>query len=467
MNKNLPEGWAWTILGEIAFRLQAGGTPSTKVKAYYENGTINYVKIEDMASANKYLFDTKIKITKLGLDNCSAWMVPENSLLYSMYASYGIPVINKIKVATNQAIIAFIPREELINLDYIYYYLLFIKPFLKYRIRGTTQENLNANIVTNIEIPLPPLAEQQRIVNKIEELFTNLDKGIEYLKTAQTELKLTRQSVLKYAMEGKLTEKWREENKDKIEPASVLLEKIKAERKKDGKYKELSPIDTTNLPELPKWWIWVQLYGIAAINPSLPDFKYHNDMEVSFIPMKAVSEVTGQVELSETKKYAEVKKGYTSFIDKDILFAKITPCMENGKIAIIDTLKNGIGFGSTEFHVIRLTKNLPRKFIFYYLVQEIFRRRAESRMTGSVGQKRVPSSYLIETVLPFPPLAEQQKIVEEIETYYSILDNMENTISQSLNQTSSVKHSILKKAFEGKLVQQDPNDEPASVLLER
>ena len=215
MNGELPKGWVWTSLGEIAFKLRSGGTPLKKINEYYENGTIPFVKIEDMSTAGKYLYNTLTTITGDGLNNSSAWMVPKNSLLYSMYASYGIPIINKIEVATNQAIIAFIPPKSLVDLDYVYYYLLYVKSSLKTKIRGTTQENLNAKIVSNIEVPLPPLAEQQRIVNKIEELFTNLDKGIESLEEVKYKLKIYRQAILKYAMEGKLTEKWREENKDK------------------------------------------------------------------------------------------------------------------------------------------------------------------------------------------------------------------------------------------------------------
>lgn len=142
-----------------------------------------------------------------------------------MYASYGIPVINKIKVATNQAIIAFIPPEGLINLDYIYYYLLSLKPFLKSKIRGTTQENLNANIVTNIEVPLPPLPEQQRIVEEIETYFSILDNMENTISQSLHQTSSIRQSILKKAFEGKLVP---QDPND--EPASILLQRIKAEK---------------------------------------------------------------------------------------------------------------------------------------------------------------------------------------------------------------------------------------------
>jgi type I restriction enzyme S subunit len=142
--------------------------------------------------------------------------------------------------------------------------------------------------------------------------------------------------------------------------------------------------------------------------------------------------------------------------------------MENGKIAIVENLKNGIGFGSTEFHVIRLFGNdISRTYIFYFILQENFRKNAQRCMTGSAGQLRVPAEYLRQTLIPLPPLAEQHRIVAEVERRLSIADGVEKTAGQSLAQAQRLRQSILKKAFEGRLVAQDATDEPAGVLLER
>ncbi|MFQ5640569.1 MAG: type I restriction endonuclease subunit S, partial [bacterium] len=135
--------------------------------------------------------------------------------------------------------------------------------------------------------------------------------------------------------------------------------------------------------KFPETWILVKHAGIADINPPLPTIDLDENLVVSFIPMKAVEEKTGVLHLVETRKISEVRKRYTSFIDRDIVFAKITPCMENGKIAVAKELVNGIGFGSTEFHVSRLTKMTNERFIFYYLVQDSVRSAAQKRMTGS------------------------------------------------------------------------------------
>ena len=221
----LPEEWTWTELINIAIKFQSGGTPLTKIDKYYENGTIPFVKIEDITNSKKYLYDTKIKITKEGLNNSSAWIVPENSILYSMYASYGIPTINKIKVATNQAIVGIVPPHNLINVEFIYYYLLYIKPGLKNLIRGTTQENLNAQIVSNIFFSLPPLEEQHKIVERIEQLFSLADYIEETVDSKLGQSKTLRQSILKKAFEGKLVP---QDPND--EPAELLLEKIKKQK---------------------------------------------------------------------------------------------------------------------------------------------------------------------------------------------------------------------------------------------
>lgn len=221
---------------------------------------------------------------------------------------------------------------------------------------------------------------------------------------------------------------------------------------------------------LPIGWIRTQLSNISVINqkPSCSNLKMSD--EVSFIPMQYVEALTGKVNLSETKHLKEVCKGYTSFRDGDILFAKITPCMENGKVAIVNNLKNGIGFGSTEFHVIRSPEVLPRKYFFFYLIQEGFRKEAQRHMTGSAGQLRVPKGFLEQIEIPLPPLAEQQRIVAKIEQLFSDLDAGVESLKAIKKQVRQYRQSVLKYAFEGKLTaewRKKNKPEPASKLLEK
>ena len=156
-----------------------------------------------------------------------------------------------------------------------------------------------------------------------------------------------------------------------------------------------------------------RLGDVCDINPRLPrDNGLNDDNEVSFVPMAAVSEVSGTIEAATSRPYAEVRKGYTAFSDGDVLFAKITPCMENGKAALASGLAGGRGFGSTEFHVLRARASVLPEWIYYFVRREPFRSEAKRNFTGTAGQQRVPAAFLQDTLLPVPPLDEQRRVVD-------------------------------------------------------
>jgi len=160
-------------------------------------------------------------------------------------------------------------------------------------------------------------------------------------------------------------------------------------------------------------WPRVPVEQVAFVNPRNDDIRALDDQAlVSFVPMQCVSEETASITLRETRTYAEVKRGYTSFREGDVLFAKITPCMENGKIAIARRLTNGIGFGSTEFHVLRAGPAVLPEYLYYYLRQESLRAAAKQHMRGGAGQQRVPEDFLRKELIALPPLSEQRRIVE-------------------------------------------------------
>jgi type I restriction enzyme S subunit len=227
-----------------------------------------------------------------------------------------------------------------------------------------------------------------------------------------------------------------------------------------------------NATSLPEGWIQISLGEIAEINPKLSSV-LKDQTEVSFLPMKAVEELTGKFDASVVVPYASVKKGYTAFINGDIIFAKITPCMENGKIAIVGNLKNGIGFGSTEFHVIRpFLTEFPRRYLFYYLIQESFRRDAKREMTGSAGQLRVQAKYMQNASLPLPPLHEQVRIVACLEEFFTKLDAGVEVLRRVKAQLKRYRQAVLKYAFQGKLTEEwqkthKDQTEPATELLDR
>lgn len=460
----LPKGWIWTRFEEISRNLRAGGTPSTKVKEYYENGTIPFVKIQDIVESKKYLYNTSTKITEEGLRNSSTWLVPKDSLLYSMYASYGEPIINKIEVVTSQAIIAYMPPENLMVLDYVYYYLKKIRPQLT--TRGTTQRNLNAQIVRNLLIPFAPLAEQGRIVARIEELFTRLDAGVESLRKVKTQLKHHRQAVLNYAFKGKLTEEWRKTNRQEIEPASVLLEHVKEERRKKEKekYKELPPIDSSALPQLPEGWIWTTVEEIGLINSGKTPKGINQitkEGDFPFYKIRDMNTIGNEKFMYDSEIYLnkdDVQRLKIRLHDKGtIIFPKRGGAIVTNKKRIL-TSESAYDLNIMGVYPLIIPHNY-----FYYWISKI------DLITLADGSNvpQINHSDMKPLPFPLPPLAEQYKIVEEIDSLFSIDDGAEKVVELSLMQSERLRQSILKKAFEGRLVPQDPADEPAEKLLER
>ncbi|MDW7773165.1 MAG: restriction endonuclease subunit S [Desulfobulbaceae bacterium] len=220
----------------------------------------------------------------------------------------------------------------------------------------------------------------------------------------------------------------------------------------------------TEWPELP-------ISHVADVNPRVNKSSISDDLPVSFVPMPAVGAGNGSIHVEETRLAGEVKKGYTTFQEGDVLFAKITPCMENGKMAVVPKLVNGCGFGSTEFHVLRPKAGIDAKYLYYYVSSRSFRAEAERHMAGAVGQRRVSTTYLREVTIPVAPLEQQKRIVAEIEKQFSRLDEAVANLKRVKANLKRYKAAVLKAAVEGKLTEKwrenHPDVEPASKLLER
>jgi len=211
--------------------------------------------------------------------------------------------------------------------------------------------------------------------------------------------------------------------------------------------------------QLAKGWKWTKLGDVAEVNPKLPNREcIEDDLEVQFLPMKLVEELSGKIHLTETRLYGEVKKGYTPFIDSDVIFAKVTPCMENGKIAVVENLKNKIGFGSSEFHVVRSKEEILNKYAFYFLIQQRFRNDGEHAMTGAVGLRRVPKQFIENYKVPIPLISEQKAIVSKIEELFSELDKGIEELKTAQQQLKVYRKAVLKWAFEGKLTNENETD---------
>jgi type I restriction enzyme, S subunit len=204
--------------------------------------------------------------------------------------------------------------------------------------------------------------------------------------------------------------------------------------------------------ELPSGWAVSRLGDLAGLGPRVPAELLEADTNLSFIPMAAVTEVSGEVDLTQTITAQEGKKrSLKYFADGDVIFAKITPCMENGKVARPSGLTNGAAFGSTEFHVFRPTPAVDGDFLRLFLVHDDFRYEAARAMTGAVGQRRVPKKYLEDFLLPTPPLEEQARIVEILEDQLSRLDTALQSVNTVREKAAQFRRSLLHAAFTGAL----------------
>ncbi|MDD1745451.1 MAG: restriction endonuclease subunit S, partial [Candidatus Methanoperedens sp.] len=462
--------WMWTRLGDICFTT-SGGTPSRKNKNFF-GGNIPWLKSGELN--NGIIKSAEESITEDAIKNSSAKIITKGTLLIALYgATVGKLGILGIDSAINQAVCA-ISTKNSIDQKFLFWYLSsYRNELLKARVGGA-QPNISQQIVNDVQIPLSPLPEQRAIVSKIEQLFSDLDNGIENFKKAQAQLKLYRQSVLKAACEGKLVpteaELARAEGRE-YEHADVLLARILKERREKwngkGKYKEAEALETGELPELPEGWCWVnleQLKSFSLYGPRYSSDDYAND---GYIVLRTsdISE-SGKVDVSSAPCLNISKDDFSKYKVElgDLL---ITRTGSLGTLAVFND--NIESIPGAYLIMYRLVMNLGISwYIFYFLKSPLGQKHLIAGGAG-VGRPNLNAPTIEVIPIPFPPHSEQRRIIAEVERRLSVSDKMEATIAESLRQ------SILKKAFEGKLLNEReleearkaPDWEPAEKLVER
>ncbi|MEU7337147.1 restriction endonuclease subunit S [Streptomyces sp. NPDC007074] len=202
--------------------------------------------------------------------------------------------------------------------------------------------------------------------------------------------------------------------------------------------------------ELPPGWAWATLEELCDVNPRAFDDEPGDDDFISQVPMASVEVETGRIDGSNHVRYGDLKKkSLTRFQENDVLFAKITPCMENGKIAVARGLLDGRALGSTEFHVLRSSGAVLPEYLMHYLLQPDVRTNAEQNMSGAVGQRRVPRPYLETLTIPVPPLREQGRIVGEIEQQVAHIEAGETAAHSALSSATSLAEQITARGSRG------------------
>jgi type I restriction enzyme S subunit len=210
--------------------------------------------------------------------------------------------------------------------------------------------------------------------------------------------------------------------------------------------------------KLPDEWSWVRIGDICSVNPRRPVLNREGDTPTSFLPMAGVDEVSGTIASLEIKPFREVARGFTYFEDGDVLFAKITPSMQNGKSAVARDLLDGIGFGSTEFHVLRPKEDVTADWIHRFVRRQSFRLEAKEHFRGAVGQQRVPDDFLKSSLIPVPPSIEiQNRIVNRIEALTLDLKESREILAQMRKKIGMVFDAALQE------VMADLNDSPSSL----
>lgn len=391
--------WEFKKIGDIAFT-KSGGTPRRGFKTFWENGSIPWLKSGEL-NDNRNITESTEFVTEEAIKNSSAKLFPKGTLLLAMYgATAGKLGILGIDSATNQAVCSIQNTKELFSEEFVFYYLLLIRKDIIRDSFGGAQPNISKSYIDNIKMPLPPLPEQKRIVAKLDGLFEKIDQAIVLL----------------------------EEN---IEHTEALMGSVLDEVYSNGN---------------------VKLEEACNVGPRKSEISdLDKDLEVSFLPMKDLNEHDINFIPKEIKKIGEVYKGYTYFAEGDVILAKVTPCFENGKAGLAKDLKNGIGFGSSEYHILRPKENVLPEWIYFAVLTEQFRVTGKENMTGAGGLKRISRDFVKDWKIPVPSLKVQKKQIERIIQIQEDTKKLESSIQEKLNNLNSLKSSLLDRAFKGEL----------------
>jgi len=404
------------------------------------------------------------------------------SILMSFKLTIGKISMLEIPAYHNEAIISIFPSKH-VNKDFLFKVLpsRALAGDSKGAIKGNT---LNSKSIATLLIPLPPLKEQARIVNKVDELMAFCDElenqhinskkaheklvevlldtltqskdekefkenwqriadHFETLFTTEERIDELKKTLLQLAVMGKLVP--RDLND---EPASDLLKRIQTEKDKlisDKKTKKESKVFNGHLENLPSHWVLTNLASISLINPRN---KAEDSTEVSFVKMDSIGSEFKSIHKEEKRTWEQVKKGYTHFAEGDVGVAKITPCFENSKACVFQNLRNRIGAGTTELHVLRILQNtLIPEYILIYFKSPNFLKIGESTMTGTAGQKRVPKEFIENNAFPLPPLNEQKRIVAKLDELFLICDELKSRIQQAREKQKQIADVLVSNAL--------------------
>lgn len=469
-DRELPQGWAWATLQDLG-PIISGGTPKTSEPENFD-GDIPWITPADLTGyTSKTISHGRRNISRRGLEISSARLLPKRSVLFSSRAPIGYVAIAANDLATNQGFKSVAVSEE-IDESFIYFYLKSAKDLAEKNASGTTFKEISGSRFARLPVPVAPLNEQRRIVEKIETLFARLDQGEAALREVQKLLTRYRQSVLKAAVTGQLTADWRVQNTHRLEHGRDLLERILQTRRENwqgrGKYKEPVAPDTTDLPELPEGWVWGSLDELVIhLTSGSRDWKkFYGRGTGVFIMAQNVRPM--KFDLSEkfmVDPPPESPDAIRSEVKRDDILITIVGA-NTGDVCRFPSAERR-HYVCQSVALMRLGNQELSPFVEMYLSGKGAGRDQLDRFIYGAGRPHLSFEQLRSVAVPLPSCEEQEEIMLRVDEAFGRVRQIEETCATELTRSAALRQSILKDAFAGRLVPQDPNDEPAAELLAR
>lgn len=428
---DVPNNWVWTRLGQVTTVI-GGGTPSSSVPAYYENGEIPWISPVDLSGyTDKYISKGRRNITQEGLANSSARLMPKGTVLLSSRAPIGYVAIAENELCTNQGFKSFLPSPAFQS-HYLYWYLIYSKDRLESYASGTTFLELSGSKAAQVEFALPPLAEQRRIVDRIESLFDKLDQAKELAQNAIDSFETRKAAILHKAFTGELTAKWREEHNVGLDSwEEVLFGSIIDSGPQNGLYKPKSA--------------YGKGYKIVRID------SFYDGTINPWYSLKELSLDDNEIELYGLK-------------NNDIIINRVNSMEYLGKSALVRELKDTCVF---ESNIMRLALNrsiAEPEFIIRYLNSTKGLTELRKNAKQAVNQASINQSDVKNCLIPLPSLLEQQEVVRTLERMLG-REQEALELASVIDKIELMKKAVLVRAFRGELGTNDPNEESALDLL--